>query len=229
MKKAIVIGGGVSGLSIAARLLYKGFNVEIYEKNKHIGGKTNFLTLGDFRFDLTASLIMMPNDYIQVFTDCNKNFKDYFTIKPINTLYKVFYYDGTYYDFKTSLPQLCKTIDNISIELSIPNNWHYEEISQDEENDYYKFALKLYKNEESKNAVLYFYNNPFGVCGTGRTTEKIYLNNGTEAVVGYYDNSENWSDVSFYKLNHNIALINCGLEGAEAKEVLEFIKTINIE
>ena len=122
-----------------------------------------------------------------------------------------------------------KTIDNISIELSIPNNWHYEEISQDEENDYYKFALKLYKNEESKNAVLYFYNNPFGVCGTGRTTEKIYLNNGTEAVVGYYDNSENWSDVSFYKLNHNIALINYGLEGAEAQEVLEFIKTINIE
>ena len=59
--------------------------------------------------------------------------------------------------------------------------------------------------------------------------EKIYLNNGTEAVVGYYDNSENWSDVSFYKLNHNIALINRGLEGTEAKEVLEFIKTINIE
>lgn len=121
-----------------------------------------------------------------------------------------------------------KTIDNINIELSIPNDWNYEEIPQNKENNFYKFALKLYKNEESKNAVLYFYNNPFGVCGTGRTTEKIYLNNGTEAVVGYYDNNENWSDVSFYKLNHNIALINCGLEGAEAKEVLEFIKTINI-
>ena len=122
-----------------------------------------------------------------------------------------------------------KTIDNINIELSIPNDWNYEEIPQNEENNSYKFALKLYKNEESKNAVLYFYNNPFGVCGTGRTTEKIYLNNGTEAVVGYYDNNENWSDVSFYKLNHNIALINCGLEGAEAQEVLEFIKTINIK
>ena len=82
-----------------------------------------------------------------------------------------------------------KTIDNINIELRIPNDWNYEEISQDKENDYYKFALKLYKNEENKNAVLYFYNNPFGVCGTGRTDEKILLNNGTEAVVGYYDNS----------------------------------------
>ena len=122
-----------------------------------------------------------------------------------------------------------KIIDNINIELSIPNDWNYEEIPQNEENNSYKFALKLYKNEESKNAVLYFYKSTFGVCGTGRTSEKIYLNNGTEAVVGYYDNSENWSDVSFYKLNHNIALINCGLGGTEAQEVLEFIKTINIK
>ena len=146
--------------------------------------------------------------------------KEIYNNVPNNT--KEIYYEETEKNYS-------KTIDNINIELSIPNDWNYEEISQDKENDYYKFALKLYKNEENKNAVLYFYNNPFGVCGTGRTDEKIHLNNGTEAVVGYYDNSENWSDVSFYKLNHNIALINCGLEGAEAQEVLEFIKTINIK
>ena len=34
MKKAIVIGGGIGGLSIAARLLNDGFNVDLYEKNK---------------------------------------------------------------------------------------------------------------------------------------------------------------------------------------------------
>ena len=77
--------------------------------------------------------------------------------------------------------------------------------------------------------IKYFYNTSFGVCGTGRINEKICLNNGTETFVGYCDNNENWSDVSFYKLNHNIALINRGLEGTEAKEVLEFIKTINIK
>ncbi len=146
--------------------------------------------------------------------------KEIYNNVPNNT--KEIYYEETEKNYS-------KTIDNINIELSIPNDWNYEEIPQNKENNSYKFALKLYKNEESKNAVLYFYNNPFGVCGTGRTTEKIYLNNGTEAVVGYYDNNENWSDVSFYKLNHNIALINCGLEGAEAQEVLEFIKTINIK
>ena len=146
--------------------------------------------------------------------------KEIYNNVPNNT--KEIYYEETEKNYS-------KTIDNINIELSIPNDWNYEEISQDKENDYYKFALKLYKNEENKNVVLYFYNNPFGVCGTGRTDKKMHLNNGTEAVVGYYDNNENWSDISFYKLNHNIALINYGLEGAEAKEVLEFIKTINIK
>jgi len=121
-----------------------------------------------------------------------------------------------------------KTIDNITIELNIPNDWHYEELPRNEENDFYKFALKLYKSDSSKNAILYYYHNQFGVCGTGRTNKKMYLNNGAEAGIGYYDNSKVWSDISFYPLNTNIAFLNGGLEGNEAQEVLDFVKTIRI-
>ena len=39
-----------------------------------------------------------------------------------------------------------KEIDNIKLELNIPNEWNYEEILPNEENDFYKYALKLYKN-----------------------------------------------------------------------------------
>ena len=121
-----------------------------------------------------------------------------------------------------------KTIDNITIELNIPNDWHYEELPRNEENDFYKFALKLYKSDSSKNTILYYYHNQFGVCGTGRTDKKMYLNNGAEAGIGYYDNSKVWSDISFYPLNTNIAFLNGGLEGNEAQEVLDFVKTIRI-
>lgn len=121
-----------------------------------------------------------------------------------------------------------KTIDNITIELNIPNDWHYEELPRNEENDFYKFALKLYKSDSNKNAILYYYHNQFGVCGTGRTDKKMYLNNGAEAGIGYYDNSKVWSDISFYPLNTNIAFLNGGLEGNEAQEVLDFVKTIRI-
>ena len=121
-----------------------------------------------------------------------------------------------------------KTIDETIIELDIPSEWQYEELTKNEENDFYKFALKLYKSDSSKNTVLYFYNNKFGVCGTGRTDKSMYLNNGAEANIGYYDNDKEWSDISFYNLNPYIALINYGLEGEEAKEVLDFVKSIRI-
>ncbi len=121
-----------------------------------------------------------------------------------------------------------REIDNIKLELNIPNNWNYEEIPQNEENDFYKYALKLYKNNENQYAMLYFYNVPFGVCGTGRTSKNIILNNGKEATVGYYDGNKNWADISFYNTNKNIAVMNYGLIDEDADEAIQFIKTINI-
>lgn len=121
-----------------------------------------------------------------------------------------------------------KVIDDVKLELNIPNEWKYEEMPKNEENDFYKYALKLYKSDESQYAILYFYNNPFGVCGTGRTAENIVLNNGKEAVIGYYDGKKDWSDISFYTMNKNIAVMNYGLADTNAKEIIEFIKTINV-
>ena len=121
-----------------------------------------------------------------------------------------------------------KTVNNIKFELNLPSSWKYEEIEDDNEDDFYKFALKLYKNDENQYAMLYIYNNPFSVCGTGRKTEDIILNNGKNAIVGYYDNSKYWSDISFFSINENIAVINNNLKDNEADEVINFIKTLNI-
>ena len=120
-----------------------------------------------------------------------------------------------------------KYIDDIKLELDIPNEWKYEELPKNEENDFFKYALKLYKNNNEQYAMLYFYNNKFGVCGTGRRTEKLILNNNQEASIGYYDNSKVLQDISF-NINENIALVNNGLNYDDTEELLEIIKTINI-
>ena len=146
MKKVIVIGAGISGLSVAARLLNAGFSVTIYEKNSHIGGKTSKLKQGDFNFDLTASIVMIPEDYINIFKDCGKNYKDYFTMTPLETLYKVFYYDNTSYEFHSNISNLCTTIHKITNTIS-------------DEYGYFNFLSSNYKKyllaEES------FLNKPF--------------------------------------------------------------------
>lgn len=120
-----------------------------------------------------------------------------------------------------------KTIDGITIELNIPNEWNYEEIKESKDGNF-KFALNFYKSSKENNATLYFYNSMFAVCGTGLTSEKITLNNGKEANVGYYDGNTEWNFISFYELNRNIAFLNNGLNSSEAKELLDIAKTINI-
>ena len=121
-----------------------------------------------------------------------------------------------------------KRLDDIIIKLDIPDDWKYEELSKNEENDFYKFALKIYKNNSEKYAVLYYYNRFFGVCGTGRSVKQIELDNGYNANIGYYWSNEVWEDISFYELNKNIAIINYGLEKDEADELVNIIKTLDV-
>lgn len=59
-KKVIVIGGGLGGLSAAVTLQQNGFDVTLYEKNDHLGGKLNLREQDDFRCELGPSLLTMP-------------------------------------------------------------------------------------------------------------------------------------------------------------------------
>ena len=116
-----------------------------------------------------------------------------------------------------------KIIENVSIEMNIPKEWNYEQLAIETN---YKFALKINKSESDEYFVLYYFSSPFGVCGTERSVQELNLNNGKIAKIGYYDNNQIWSDISFYEINQNIALINYG---TKESEVLSFIKTINIK
>lgn len=137
MKKVYIIGAGIGGLSIAARLLQYGFEVEIFEKNNTIGGKTNFIQYKDFKFDLTASIMMFPQNYIDLFLFCREDYRDYFTTIPVNNLYNVFYSDNSRYTFNTNLTKLTKTISEIT-DGNIKDNYGYFEFLS---NNYKKYLL----------------------------------------------------------------------------------------
>jgi phytoene desaturase len=113
-KKVIVIGAGIGGLSCAVRLLSHGFDVKIYEKNSSIGGKVNRLIFDGFTFDLTASIMMLPDAYDEVFRWAGKNPQDYLDYVSLDPLYRVFFSDGTFYDFSSDMKKLTSTLDLIS-------------------------------------------------------------------------------------------------------------------
>ena len=74
----IIVGSGIGGLCTAVRLLKNGFNVTILEKGSTIGGKVNIKESHGFRFDLTASILMTPHVYSEIFEYAGRDYKDYF-------------------------------------------------------------------------------------------------------------------------------------------------------
>ena len=109
----IVVGGGIGGLCSGIYLSNKGFQVTIVEKNETLGGKINIINDKDFKFDLTASIVMTPKIYTDVFTDVDKNYKNYFTIMPLSPIYRVFYYDKTYCDFYSENNKMINELEKV--------------------------------------------------------------------------------------------------------------------
>lgn len=119
MKKVIIIGAGIGGLSTAIRLLSKGFDVEILEKQNNAGGKVNQIDDMGHKFDLTASVLMNPNIYKELFTYANKDYSKYIQMIRLDPLYRVSYYDGTSYDFYSDDNKNIETLESIEKYSSI--------------------------------------------------------------------------------------------------------------
>ncbi|WP_163652391.1 NAD(P)/FAD-dependent oxidoreductase [Listeria sp. PSOL-1] len=92
-KKVIIIGAGPGGLAAAMRLIYHGYQVEIYEKNNQIGGRTGILELGNYRFDIGPASITMPHVFTALFMECGLNIRDYINFIPIQPTYELHFGD----------------------------------------------------------------------------------------------------------------------------------------
>ena len=60
-QKVIVLGGGFSGLWLAARLIMKGYAVEVLEKEEEVGGLMKSVDLEDIVLDLGPHIYYPSN------------------------------------------------------------------------------------------------------------------------------------------------------------------------
>lgn len=95
MKKAVVIGAGIGGLSAAIRLSAKGYQVTLLEKNNKVGGKVASLQQEGFRFDTGPSLFTMPALLDELFLLAGKNPRLYYHHRKLEESCRYFYEDGT--------------------------------------------------------------------------------------------------------------------------------------
>lgn len=100
-KQAIVIGAGVGGLATAIHLAKVGLAVTVYEKNDQPGGRCGRIERDGHRFDLGATIYLMPSIYKETFAKLGLPVDQHLETKPLPIIYRLFFDDGVTFDFTT--------------------------------------------------------------------------------------------------------------------------------
>ncbi|MDC1403345.1 phytoene desaturase family protein [Crocinitomicaceae bacterium] len=127
-KKAIVVGSGIAGIASAIRLVVKGYDVEVFEKNSYLGGKLTEIRLGEYRFDAGPSLFTMPQFVEELFEQADRKSTDYFDYKRSDIACHYFFEDGTFLPFPADKKKLLHEVENrLKIDVN-PLSEHIEHV-----------------------------------------------------------------------------------------------------
>jgi phytoene desaturase len=93
-KEIIVIGGGMGGMAVAARLAKKGHRVSLFEASNHLGGKCRTEEIDGFKFDTGPSLLTLPAVYRDLFIKTGKRLEHLVELKPVDPAFSYIFADG---------------------------------------------------------------------------------------------------------------------------------------
>jgi phytoene desaturase len=116
--KVIVLGAGFSGLSAAASLANYGFKVEVIEKHSFPGGRARKFESDGFLFDIGPSWYSQPNLIQDIFTDLGHSTEEYFELRKLETLCKLFPKDGQPIEIHANSEPLSDLLENLKKEKS---------------------------------------------------------------------------------------------------------------
>lgn len=143
MKKVLIAGTGLGGLSTGLRLLKRGYEVEFVEKNEKAGGRLNQIKKDGFTFDTGPSFFSMSYEFKELVKDCGIQMPfEYEELDPLYTVNfrgsdKKFYlykdidklsaqFDGIEPDFKNRFLRYIKKCDalfNDTVDIVIKRNF----------------------------------------------------------------------------------------------------------
>jgi phytoene desaturase len=88
-KRIAVIGAGPGGLAAAMILARRGFNVHVFEKADRIGGRNAEVVLGEYRFDLGPTFLMMKYVLEELMNDVGRSLDDYLDCRALDPMYSL--------------------------------------------------------------------------------------------------------------------------------------------
>jgi phytoene desaturase len=100
-KSALIIGAGIGGIATAIYLAKNGYNVSVFEKNSTAGGRCGQLIREGHRFDLGATMLMMPATYSEIFESLGIPLFEKNEINPLKNLYNIYFDNNDVLTFTT--------------------------------------------------------------------------------------------------------------------------------
>ncbi len=92
---AVVIGGGVGGLTAAIRLRVAGHHVTVVERNHAVGGKLAVFERDGFLFDVGPSLVTLPHVFDEVFRLAGTSLDEQVTMVRLDPQFRYSWRDGS--------------------------------------------------------------------------------------------------------------------------------------
>jgi phytoene desaturase len=99
MTSAIVIGGGFGGLAAALRLKAKGYDVELIDRCRRLGGRAQVFERDGYRHDAGPTVITAPFLFDELFELFGRSREDYVRFVPLEPWYRFQFPDGETFDY----------------------------------------------------------------------------------------------------------------------------------
>ena len=112
-ESVVIIGAGIGGITTAVYLAKKGFDVSVFEKNQVPGGRCGQLIRDGHRFDLGATMLMMPDIYRKIFESLGIPLFENQEIKPLEDLYKIYFDNNDTLAFSTDKEKMKIQLEKI--------------------------------------------------------------------------------------------------------------------
>ncbi len=123
MARVVVIGAGVGGLAVAARLATLGHSVTVCEQAPVVGGKLGSYSRDGFRFDTGPSLLTLPAVFRDLFIQTGKPLESVLEIVPVDPIASYRFADGTRFDApNTGLLDYCAAL-NAALGSGAGHDW----------------------------------------------------------------------------------------------------------
>jgi diapolycopene oxygenase len=109
--RVAVIGSGLGGLAAACTLAARGYDVDVFEKNRWLGGKAAQLSEGGFRFDMGPTILIQPSVLRRIFGEAGRDLNEYVEMIRLDPQWRCFFESGQVLDLKHDTGQMAASLN----------------------------------------------------------------------------------------------------------------------